>query len=83
MAQSLMHARECDFCIVLGSSLVVYPAASIPIQAVENGAKLMIINRDETPLDQKAVLTIHDSVAKTLGQIVEKLISSSPTPAQK
>jgi len=73
MVASLMHARECDLCIVLGSSLVVYPAASVPIQAVESGAKLMIINREETPLDHKAVLTIHDSVAKTLGQIVQRL----------
>jgi NAD-dependent deacetylase len=73
MALSLKHARECDLCIVLGSSLVVYPAASVPIQAVETGAKLMIINRDETPLDPHAALTIHDSVAKTLGQIMEKL----------
>ncbi|UCF57325.1 MAG: Sir2 family NAD-dependent protein deacetylase [Deltaproteobacteria bacterium] len=73
MADSLLHARECDLCIVLGSSLVVYPAASVPIQAVESGAKLMIINREETPLDHKAVLTIHDSVAKTLGQIVQRL----------
>jgi len=75
MAESLLHARECDLCIVLGSSLVVYPAASVPIQAVESGAKLMIINRDETPLDHQAALTIHDSVAKTLGQIMEKLLS--------
>jgi NAD-dependent deacetylase len=73
MVASLMHVRECDLCIVLGSSLVVYPAASVPIQAVESGAKLMIINREETPLDPKAVLTIHDSVAKTLGQIVQRL----------
>jgi NAD-dependent deacetylase len=73
MAQSLMHARNCDLCIVLGSSLVVYPAASVPIQAVETGAKLVIINRDVTPLDPHAALSIHDSVAKTLGQIMEKL----------
>lgn len=77
MAESIRHAHECDLCIVLGSSLVVYPAASVPIQAVENGAKLMIINRDETPLDPKADLTIHDSVAKTLGLIMEKVFSSS------
>ncbi len=73
MAQSLSHARDCDLCIVLGSSLVVYPAASVPIQAVETGAKLMIVNRDETPLDPHAALTIHDSVSKILGQIMEKL----------
>jgi NAD-dependent deacetylase len=74
MSQSLAHARNCDLCIVLGSSLVVYPAASIPIQAVETGAKLMIINRDETPLDPHAALIIHDSVARILGQIMEKLL---------
>jgi len=71
MAESIRHAHECDLCIVLGSSLVVYPAASIPVYAVENGAKLMIINRDETPLDQKAHIVIHDSVGKTLGEIIE------------
>ncbi|GAG16389.1 unnamed protein product, partial [marine sediment metagenome] len=78
MADSIMYARECDLCIVLGSSLVVYPAASVPIQAVENGAKLMIINRDETPLDSQADLVIHDSLTKVLGQIMDKVLSSSP-----
>lgn len=73
MARSLRHAQECDLCIVLGSSLVVYPAASVPALAAESGAKLMIINLDETPLDSQAALTIHDSAAKTLGQITENL----------
>jgi NAD-dependent deacetylase len=52
--ESLRLARECDLCLVLGSSLVVYPAASIPAFAAEHGAKLVIINRDETPLDRMA-----------------------------
>ena len=73
MAKSLQHAQECDLCIVLGSSLVVYPAASVPAHAAECGARLMIINRDETPLDRQAALTIHDSVAKTLGEITENI----------
>jgi NAD-dependent deacetylase len=73
MAKSLRHARECDLCIVLGSSLVVYPAASIPAHAVESRARLMIINRDDTPLDRQAALVIHDSVAKTLGRIMESV----------
>jgi NAD-dependent deacetylase len=71
MAQAIVHAENCDLCIVLGSSLVVYPAASIPVQAVRNGAKLIIINRDETPLDTQADLVIHDSVSKALGQMVD------------
>jgi len=70
MAQAIMHARECDLCIVLGSSLVVYPAASVPVKAVESGAKLMIINRDETPLDSMAEVVVHESVSKALGEMV-------------
>ena len=71
MAASISFADACDLCIVLGSSLVVYPAASIPARAVEAGAKLMIINRDETALDQHADLVVHESVGKALGDMVE------------
>jgi len=71
MAQAITHARECDLCIVLGSSLVVYPAASVPVSAVESGAKLMIINRDETPLDSVAELVVNESVSQALGDMVE------------
>ena len=76
MTESFRHAHECDLCIVLGSSLVVYPAASIPIQAVENGAKLIIINRDATPLDDRSDLNIHDSLSKALGQIMDRVRDS-------
>ena len=72
MTKAMIYALECDLCIVLGSSLVVYPAASVPVQALEGGAKLMIINRDETPLDSRAHLVINDSIGKTLGSIMEK-----------
>jgi len=75
MADALRYASECDLCIVLGSSLVVYPAASVPAQAVQNGAKLIIINRDETPLDAEADLVCHESVSDALEQMVENLNS--------
>ena len=71
--ESLRLARECDLCLVLGSSLVVYPAASIPAYAVERGARLIIINRDETPLDGSADLVIHDTVGVVLPKILEHL----------
>ncbi|MCD4716633.1 MAG: Sir2 family NAD-dependent protein deacetylase [Desulfobacterales bacterium] len=71
MTQAIMYAGKCDLCIVLGSSLVVYPAASIPVHAVRNGARLIIINRDETPLDSQADLVVHDSVCRALGQMVD------------
>jgi NAD-dependent deacetylase len=70
MADALRYACECDLCIVLGSSLVVYPAASVPMHAVQNGARLIIINRDETPLDAGADLVCHESVSEALGQMI-------------
>ena len=69
MSRAIMHARDCDLCIVLGSSLVVYPAASIPEFAVQGQAKVMVINREATILDRSADLVIHDSVS-LLGQMV-------------
>lgn len=73
MAKAYRLAEECDLCIVLGSSLVVYPAAYIPMHAVEKGAKLMIINRDGTGLDSKAALVVHDSIGKVFGEMVDRL----------
>ncbi|MDB9823118.1 Sir2 family NAD-dependent protein deacetylase [Deltaproteobacteria bacterium] len=66
MIESIRFAQSCDLCIVLGSSLVVYPAASVPEEASNNNAKLMIINRDDTPLDHRADLIISDSAAKSM-----------------
>jgi len=71
MAQAITHSQECDLCIVLGSSLVVYPAASVPARAVERGAKLMIINRDKTPLDSMADLVVNESASKALGEMID------------
>lgn len=71
MSQAVKYACDCDLCIVLGSSLVVYPAASIPEYAYQNKAKLMIINRDETPLDNFADLVINGSVCEVMEQMVK------------
>ena len=73
MARAYRLAGECDLCIVLGSSLVVYPAAYVPMHAAEKGAKLMIINRDETGLDSRADLVVHDSIGKVFGEMVDRL----------
>lgn len=52
-------ATESDLFIALGSSLVVHPAASLPQMARERGAKLVILNRDPTPLDTIANLIVN------------------------
>ena len=69
MSQAIMHARDCDLCIVVGSSLVVFPAASIPEYAAQGQAKIIIINREQTFLDSQADLVIHESVS-ALAQMV-------------
>ncbi|MCA8999751.1 MAG: Sir2 family NAD-dependent protein deacetylase [Planctomycetaceae bacterium] len=62
-------ARTSDLFFVLGSSLVVYPAAGIPQVAKQSGARLVIINRDETPLDGIADAVIRSSIGETLAAI--------------
>jgi len=75
MALAVKHAGECDLCIVLGSSLVVYPAAHVPATAAEAGAKLIIINRDRTALDPHAALVLH----RTLGEVLPPMVTASLT----
>lgn len=51
-------AGEADLMLVLGSSLVVQPAAALPVAAAQAGARVVIVNRDETPLDGLAAAVI-------------------------
>ncbi|MBN2123287.1 MAG: Sir2 family NAD-dependent protein deacetylase [Deltaproteobacteria bacterium] len=75
MTEAVRCARKCDVCMVLGSSLVVYPAASVPLHAAEEGAKLVIVNRDPTPLDSQAEVVIHESLGESLTRIMERVKS--------
>ncbi len=59
-----------DLFIVLGSSLVVFPAASFPRMAKENGAGLVIVNREPTPLDAIADLVLHTEIGPVLAAAV-------------
>ncbi|GLQ06570.1 SIR2 family NAD-dependent protein deacylase [Sneathiella chinensis] len=65
------EAVACDLMIVAGSSLVVYPAADIPLIAREAGAELVIINREPTPLDPVASLTIRGEIGKSLSAVTK------------
>lgn len=66
MVQAEKDTNACDLFLVLGSSLQVYPAAALPQIAKRNGAELIIINREATPLDALADLVIHDNLGTTL-----------------
>ncbi len=75
MPQAEMRRAEtltlaADLFIVLGSSLVVYPAAGFPELAKRNGAALAIVNREPTGLDEIADLVIHQGIGDTLGAAV-------------
>jgi NAD-dependent deacetylase len=59
-------ALACDLFLVVGSSLVVYPAAVLPVLAKRNGAALAIVNREPTPLDDLADLVIRADIGAVL-----------------
>ena len=70
MARAEDETLACDLFLVLGSSLVVYPAAGFPILAKRNGAKLAIINREPTEQDAYADVVIHDGIGPVMSAIV-------------
>jgi NAD-dependent deacetylase len=62
MAAAVAHARSADLFMVIGSSLVVQPAATLPMLAKEAGARLVILNRQPTPLDEHADIVLRESI---------------------
>jgi NAD-dependent deacetylase len=70
MRRAEAAARECDLFIVLGSSLSVHPAATLPMLAKSNRAALVIINREPTDMDGRADLLIHAEIGAVLRAIV-------------
>ena len=66
MQRAQFVTEACDLMIVIGSSLVVYPAAGFPEHCKHLGAKLAILNREETPLDSIADLVLHEEIGPTM-----------------
>jgi NAD-dependent protein deacetylase/lipoamidase len=75
--ESLWRAAEetdaCDLFLVIGSSLVVYPAAEFPIRALRAGAPLVILNQQETPHDPHATLVLNASAGAVMSAVLEAL----------
>ncbi|WP_234050278.1 MULTISPECIES: Sir2 family NAD-dependent protein deacetylase [unclassified Xanthobacter] len=63
--------RESDLFIVLGSSLVVFPAAQFPLQAKDNGARLVIVNREPTEFDGLADMAVHADIGDVLAPFAQ------------
>ena len=70
MRQAHVLAEACDLFIAIGSSLVVWPAAGFPMLAKRNGAKLVIINREETDFDNIADLVVRQDIGAVLAPFI-------------
>jgi len=67
-------AEEADVMLAVGSSLLVYPAAELPLVALRNGARLAIVNDEPTPYDDLADLVVRGRAGEVLGSAVDVVI---------
>lgn len=65
-----LESQNSDLFLAIGSSLVVYPAAGLPLLAKQNGARLVILNRDPTDMDELADLTLNHEIGESLSTLV-------------
>ncbi len=74
LEEATRRSQNCDLLLVIGSTLVVYPAAYIPVHAVESGASLAIINLSPTPMDKQATVLIRNRAGETMSRILKQVI---------
>lgn len=73
MRRAYECAMSCEAMLMIGSSLQVEPAASIPPLAHRTGAKLIFVNRTETPWDHLASVLFREDAGEVMGELVERL----------
>ena len=73
MEDSSAHCRRCDLFIAIGSSLTVTPAAHFPVEAMRAGARLIIVNREPTPLDDLASLLFSEGIGEVVPGLVDRV----------
>jgi NAD-dependent deacetylase len=73
LEEATHRSSNCDLFIVIGSTLVVYPAAYMPIYAVQAGARLVIINLSSTPMDREATVLIRAKAGVAMSRIVQRM----------
>ena len=69
LQKAYQWCRDADLILALGSSLVVTPAADLPVTVKKYGGRVVIINRDETGLDEIADVKLSGSIGETLTEI--------------
>ncbi len=78
--EAIAVAARSDLMIAVGSSLQVYPAADLPVVAVRNGARLVIVNDEPTPLDDLADLVVRGRAGEVLPAAVDAVLAGRPAP---
>jgi NAD-dependent deacetylase len=73
LRRALRAAETCDLLLAIGSSLTVYPVAYMPSRAVEAGARLAIVNAQETPFDHLADVVVREPIGEVLPAVVAAL----------
>lgn len=73
LEEASKRSLSADLFIVVGSTLVVYPAAYMPIYAHQSGARLVIINLSPTPMDGEASVLIRAKAGEAMSRIIEKV----------
>ena len=71
--KAIENSKNCELFIVIGSTLVVYPAAYMPEYALKSGAKLVIVNLSSTPLDSMATILLNGKAGEIMEQVMEKV----------
>jgi NAD-dependent deacetylase len=78
LEQAMLAARHCDLFFSIGTSALVQPAASLPLLAVENGAILVEINPDQTPLTRFADFALHGPAGELLPALIAAAWPNQP-----
>ncbi|MEC9342387.1 MAG: Sir2 family NAD-dependent protein deacetylase [Pseudomonadota bacterium] len=66
-AKAIAAAENCALFLTMGTSLAVHPAASLPVYALKSGARLVIVNREQTDLDDYATLVLNGEIGELVG----------------
>ena len=73
------NGKLADLCIVLGSSLRVYPAADIPGDMIKRGARVVIVNLQKTPLNKKCAMEVHAKIDTLILGVMQQLGLTIPS----
>jgi NAD-dependent deacetylase len=72
--QAQQACERCDLLLIAGSSLEVMPVAGLPLQAIEHGARLILVNQSSTYLDERADFVINEDVAIVLPRLATEIL---------